>query len=164
MKKWLVAVAWLCSATALAQTDGGLYYAGNQFSFTQAVERGLAQNPGPGARFFVVAVPPEALGLSQVAPKQLATLRMRAQAAGAQFYVCQRDIDAGTVTVSDLVPGVVAVRGWPPAGSNELPAGSRYFADEDPAKLPASTTVLRRLREICTVVDSQPRRVPTRVL
>lgn len=164
MKNWVLALACAVSATAMAQTDGGLYYAGKQFSFTQAVERGLAQNPGPRARFFVVAVPPEDLGLSQGAPKQLASLRARAQAAGAQFYVCQRDVDAGTVKIKDLVPGVVAVRGWPPAGSKELPAGSRYFADEDPAKLPASTTVLRRLREICTVTDSQPRRVPTRVI
>jgi hypothetical protein len=98
----------------------------------------------------VVAVPPEALGFAQDAPKQLASLRTRAQAAGAQFFVCQRDVDAGTVKIKDLAPGVVAVRGWPPKGSNALPAGSRYYADEDPAPLPKSTTVLRRLREICT--------------
>ena len=163
MKKWLIGVACSFSTVALAQSDGGLYYAGKKFSFTQAVERGLAQNPGPGARFFVVAVPPETLGLSQVAPKPLTSLRTRAQTGGAQFYVCQRDIDAGTVKIKDLVPGVVAVRGWPPAGSNELPAGSRYFIDEDPLKLPPSTTVLRRLREICTDIESQPRRTPTRV-
>jgi hypothetical protein len=37
MMKWLVAATWLVSTTAFAQTDGGLYYAGKQFTFTQAV-------------------------------------------------------------------------------------------------------------------------------
>ena len=34
--------------------------------------------------------------------------------------------------------GVVPVRGWPAPGSNELPAGQRYFPNEDPSKLPAA--------------------------
>lgn len=136
--------------SALAQDDGGLYYAGAQSTFTQAVSRGMAQNPTPGTRFFVVAVPPETAALSQTAPDAIVALRARAQAAGAQFLVCQRDVDAGTVTLPDLLPGVVAVRGWPPIGSDALPVGSRYYPGEDPTPLPPSTTALRRLREICT--------------
>jgi hypothetical protein len=48
------------------------------------------------------------------------------------------------------VPGVVAVRGWPPPGSNALPAGQRYFADENPDNLPASNEALRRARTTCS--------------
>lgn len=150
MKLPLFVIASSVSAFAFAQDDGGLYYAGAQTPFTQAVTRGMAQNSTPGARFFVVAVPPEAVALSQTAPDEIAALRARAQAAGAQFLVCQRDVDSGKVTLPDLVPGVVAVRGWPPKGSDALPAGSRYYPGEDPAPLPSSTNVLRRLREICT--------------
>ena len=32
---------------------------------------------------------------------------------------------------------------------NELPAGQRYFADENPANLPAANKALRRLRSTC---------------
>lgn len=150
MRLPLLVVTYSLAASAFAQDDGGLYYAGPQFTFTQAVTRGMAQNPTPGTRFFVVAVPPETVGLSQTAPDAIAALRARAQAAGAQFLVCQRDVDSSAVTLPDLVPGVVAVRGWPPKGSDALPAGSRYYPGEDPASLPPSTNVLRRLREICT--------------
>ena len=59
-------------------------------------------------------------------------------------------VDSGKVTPAALVPGVVAVRGWPPAGSTELAPGERYFAGENRDLLPASNQGLRRLRATCT--------------
>jgi hypothetical protein len=64
--------------------------------------------------------------------------------------VCQSDVEREVIRLSELVSGVVAVRGWPPPGSNELPAGTTYYRDEDPSMLPSSTELLRRLRSTCS--------------
>lgn len=89
-------------------------------------------------------------GLSVVAPPELVAVRNRGSAAGALYLICQRDIDKGDIALTDLVPGVVAVRGFPPPGSSELPHGERYFPGEDPATLPQSNELLRRLRATCS--------------
>jgi hypothetical protein len=136
--------------TASAQSEGGLYIAGGAgFSFRQAADQGIAKNPG-GRRFFVLAVPPETAALAANATGALAAARDRVIAANGVLLVCQRDIDSGKVNAAALVPGVVAVRGWPPPGSNALPAGQRYFADENPDNLPASNEALRRARTTCS--------------
>jgi|PlaIllAssembly_1097288.scaffolds.fasta_scaffold315194_1 hypothetical protein len=151
MKRWHV-VVWvaLAAGAALAQNGGGgLYIAGAGFSFKQAVTQGLAKNPG-GTRFFVLALPPQTKALALDASANRVADRRRAGDGGAVFLVCQRDVDKGAVVLSKLVPGVVPVRGWPPPGSNELPKGQLFYADEDPTKLPASVTLLRRLRATCS--------------
>jgi hypothetical protein len=143
------AFAALIPVTGSAQSEGGLYVAGNGFSFRQAAEQAIEQNPG-GRRFFVLAVPPETSALTVGAAGPLAATRDRVVASNGVLYVCQRDIDNGKINASTLVPGVMAVRGWPPAGSQELPEGARYFKDEDPAKLPVSNNSLRLLRSACS--------------
>ncbi len=135
-------------APAWAQAEGGLYIADARFSFTQAAERALAKNTG-GQRFFVLALPAQIDALSQRALAQQVQLRERVQAAGGVLLVCQRDLDNGRVQASELAEGVVPVRGWPPKGGEALPAGQRYFADEDRDKLPVSNEALRRLRSAC---------------
>lgn len=148
----LGAAAWLAGAvqgSALAQSEGGLYIAESGFSFEQAANRGLAQNP-KGQQFFVLALPPNVAALTKSAAKSAVTVRDRVIAAGGVLLVCQRDIDNGSVNASTLVPGVIPVRGFPPAGSNELPHGQRYFADENPDNLPRSNEALRRLRAACS--------------
>jgi hypothetical protein len=137
-------------SSAIAQSEGGLYIAGDAgFKFQQAAERGLAQNPG-GRRFFVLAVPPQTSALKKSAPAPLAALRDRVIAGNGVLFVCQRDIDKGRIDPAELVPGVVAVRGFPPPGSNAIPPGERYFPDEDRSRLPASNEALRRLRATCS--------------
>lgn len=145
------AAAWIAAAagTALGQDEGGLYIAGSGFSFEQAANRALAQNP-KGQRFFVLALPPNAVALTTAAPKSAAATRERVTAAGGVLLVCQRDIDNRSVDVANLVAGVVTVRGFPPAGSNSLPHGERYFAGENPENLPRSNEALRRLRSACS--------------
>lgn len=144
--------AWIASAlpgTALAQDEGGLYIAGSGFSFEQAANRGLAQNP-KGQRFFVLALPPNGAALTKAAPKSAAAIRERVTAAGGVLLVCQRDIDNGSLDAVKLVPGVVSVRGFPPAGSNAIPHGDRYFPGENPDHLPRNNETLRRLRAACS--------------
>jgi len=149
--KCIVIAAAICAgtaATAGAQAEGGLYIAGAGSSFQQTAQKGIKNNPR-GQRFFLLSLPPETRALMVNATPQLAALRDRVIAANGMLYVCQRDIDNGKIDASNLVPGVVAVRGWPPAGSEALPHGARYFDDEDPSKLPASNNALRRLRSTC---------------
>ncbi len=144
-----IGAALALATPAMAQSEGGLYIAGAGFSFQVAAERALAQNPG-GRRFFVLSLPPETAALAASATGSRARLRDRVVAANGVLLVCQRDIDNRKVNAARLAPGVVAVRGWPTQGSDELPDGQRYFANENPADLPAANEALRQLRSTCT--------------
>ena len=140
-----LALAASLSTAASAQTEGGLYIAGAGFTFQEAAQRGIAQNPG-GRRFFVLSLPPETGALASTATPAQQRLRERVLAANGVLLVCQRDLDNGRINAANLAPGVVPVRG----NSNELPAGQRYFANENPADLPAANEALRRLRSTCS--------------
>jgi hypothetical protein len=142
----ITAVAGTSKAQAV---EGGLYIAGAGFSFQTAAERGLAQNPG-GRRFFLLTLPPQAGALRRTATPAQARLRDRVLAGNGVLLVCQRDLDNGRLDAAQLVQQVVPVRGWPPPGSNELPAGERYFPGEDRSTLPASNDALRQLRSACS--------------
>jgi hypothetical protein len=144
-----VASLGLCSALMAAPAEGGLYIAGAGFNFKTAANRAMSQNPG-GRRFFLLSLPPETAALKTGANSNLSALRKRVVAANGMLLVCQRDVEQGRIRLSELVPGVVAVRGWPPAGSNELQHGERYFPDETSANLPADNVALRQLRSTCS--------------
>lgn len=135
--------------TAAAQDEGGLYIANSQFSFEEAARQALARNP-EGQRFFVLALPPNTRALTTAASRSAASLRDRVVTRGGVLYVCQRDVDDGSVDAGKLVPGVVAVRGFPPPGSDAIPPGERYFPDEDRATLPVNNVTLRQLRQACS--------------
>ena len=144
------AVLALCVApAATAQSEGGLYIAGEGFSFSVAAERAMSQNP-ESRRFFLLSLPTEAAWLSPRATPPQAALRERILAANGVLLVCQRDLDNGRLSRANLVDAVVAVRGWPPKGSPQLPPGERYFADENRAVLPAANEALRTLRSTCS--------------
>lgn len=144
-----VTIACSLPAAAFAQNEGGLYIAGYGFSFEQAAEQGTANNR-KGQRFFLLALPPNTESLMRTAAKPAATARDQAIARGAVLLVCQRDIDNGSIDAAGLVPGVVAVRGFPPPGSSAIPPGERYFPDENRENLPRSNEALRRLRTTCS--------------
>jgi hypothetical protein len=141
--------ALLSLAGGAAAAEGGLYIAGDGFSFQTAAQRALAQNPG-GRRFFLLALPPEAAALGAGATPAQRRLRERVDSANGVLMVCQRDLDNGRIAATGLAEGVVAVRGWPAGGSNSLPDGQRYLAGENPAQLPAANEALRRLRSTCS--------------
>jgi len=146
----LVAFA-VCLAAAAAvaqQPEGGVYIAGDGFSFAQAAGQALEQNAG-GQRFYVLALPPESQALTTSATTQNAALRARVVAAGGVLYVCQRDIANGKVDARSLAPGVIAVRGWPRLGSAAMPPDARYFPGENPANLPVANHLLHRIRDAC---------------
>jgi hypothetical protein len=77
-------------------------------------------------------------------------VRDQVVAAGGVLMVCQRDIDNGKIDAAKLVPGVVAVRGFPPRGSDAIPRGERYYPDEDRNVLPQDNRSLKRLRKTCS--------------
>jgi hypothetical protein len=146
----VLAVLALCAAPAVnAQSEGGLYIAGEGFGFDAAAERALAQNPG-GRRFFLLSLPAQAAALSPRATPAQVALRERVIAGNGVLLVCQRDLDNGRLRSADLVDAVVAVRGWPAKGSAQLPHGERYFADENRAVLPSANEALRTLRATCS--------------
>ena len=142
-------IACALPRTALAQAEGGLYIADNRSNFERAAEQGLARNP-PGQRFFVLALPPNTVALTTAATPSVAAVRERVVAAGGLLLVCQRDVDNGKVSTATLVPGVVAVRGFPPRGSSAIPRGERYYPDEDRSVLPQDNRSLKRLRKACS--------------
>jgi hypothetical protein len=144
-----VLIACALPGTSLAQAEGDLYIAGYRFNFERAAEQGLARNP-PGQRFFVLALPPNTAALTTTATTAAAAVRNRVVASGGLLYVCQRDIDNGSVDAATLVPGVVAVRGFPPRASDAIPRGERYFPDENRDQLPRNNGTLKRLRSTCT--------------
>ena len=135
--------------TALAQAEGGLYIAGYRFNFERAAGQGLERNPA-GQRFFVLALPPNTVALTKAATPSAAAARERVVAAGGLLLVCERDIDNRKVDAATLVPGVVAVRGFPPRGSDAIPRGERYYPDEDRTVLPQDNRSLKRLRKACS--------------
>jgi len=162
MKRWIFAatgpivalataalIAGALPRVALAQEEGGLYIADNRVNFEQAAEQGLARNP-PGQRFFVLALPPNTAALTTAATQPAAAARERVVAAGGLLLVCRRDIDNGKIDAATLVPGVVAVRGFPPRGSNAIPRGERYYPDEARDQLPQDNRSLKRLRKACS--------------
>ena len=71
-------------------------------------------------------------------------------AANGVLLLCHRDLDNGRIDAARLASDVVPVRAWPEPGSNELLAGQRYFANEDPTALPAANEALRQLRSACS--------------
>ena len=148
MFRWLASLLLLVAGGAVAQSTGGVYIAGSGFDFPDVAERALAQNPH--SRFYLLAVGDAVRYLSLTAPEEIVAARQRVARGDVVFLVCQRDLDAGRYRLFDLVPGVVAVRGWPPPGSNALPAEEKYYPDEDHANLPTSTELLRRLRATCS--------------
>lgn len=146
----IAAVLAATAGSVLAQSaEGGLYIAGDGFSFKTAAERGLAQNPG-GRRFFLLTLPPQAASLRLNATPAQARQRERVIAGNGVLLVCQRDLDNGRIATAGLADGVVPVRGWPGGGESAMPPGQRHHADENPALLPESNDALRRLRSTCS--------------
>ena len=149
MKRLLFLLSYAMVTAASAQGSGGLYIAGANFDFTQAVGRALAQHP-TSSKFFVLVVGDAVRGLSVLAPPEVVETRNQGTARGAVYLVCMRDIERGAFQLDELVSGVIPVRGWPPPGSNQLPEGTNYYPGEDPSNLPKSNELLRRLRSTCS--------------
>jgi hypothetical protein len=135
---------------AAAQGAGGLYVADGQFGFSAAVGQALADNPVPG-RFFVLAVPPATQALLATGSTSGdAGLRERALASGAQFLVCRRDVQSGSVVPAALVPGGAVAWGWPQGPDAPAPDPNNLFPGESASQFPASMELLRRIRSTCS--------------
>lgn len=148
-KRWPVVVVALFAAWTTAQEPGGLYIAGDQFTFEQAAQRALNENV-QGERFFVVVLPPAAQPLERESSGEAVALRNRILVARGVLIVCQRDVASGAVNASSLVPGVVALKGWPPPDFDAWPPNQLYYPGENPSRLPVPTEQLRRARAVCS--------------
>ena len=133
---------------ASAQSEGGLYIAGAGFTFQQAVQQGIAKNPG-GQRFFVLAIPPETRAMTTTASGQLAAARERVVAAGGVLIRLPARHRQRQDRRSQPGSRRASVRGWTRVRTDDMPLGARYFKDEDPSTLPASSNALRQLRSTC---------------
>jgi len=147
----VLALATLAFApAAAAQGAGGLYVADGQFGFSAAVGQALADNPVPG-RFFVLVVPPATQGLLATGSTSGdANLRDRALASGAQFLVCRRDVQNGSVVPAGLIPGVAVAWGWPQGPDAPAPDPNNLFPGESASQFPASLELVRRIRSTCS--------------
>lgn len=148
--RWaLPAALTLATPAAIAQGAGGLYVAGVNFTFTQAVSEGLTDNPTPG-RFFVLAMPPATADLRASGPSpDIVALRDQATARGAQFLVCRRDVANGSVDPSSLIPGVGVVWGWPSDPNAPQPDAAGLFPGESASWFPRASDLVRRIRSTC---------------
>jgi hypothetical protein len=148
--RWVLAAALtLVTPAAIAQGAGGLYVAGVNFTFTQAVSEGLSDNPTPG-RFFVLVMPPATADLRASGPSpDIVTLRDQATARGAQFLVCRRDVANGSVDPSALIPGVGVVWGWSSDPNAPQPDAEGLFPGESASWFPQATDLVRRIRSTC---------------
>ena len=149
LKCWFAVVVALFVPWATAQEPGGLYIAGDQFTFEQAAQRALNEN-AQGERFYVVVLPPAARPLDRDASGEAVALRNRILVARGVLIVCQRDVASGAVNAAGLVPGVVALKGWPPPDFDTWPPNQQYYPDENPARLPVPNEQLRRARAVCS--------------
>jgi hypothetical protein len=149
-RRWaFAAAAMLAAAGALAQGAGGLYIAGVNFTFTQAVSEALTDNPTPG-RFFVLLMPPATSDLRSSGPApDVVALRDQAVARGGQFLVCRRDVQSGAVDPAALIPGVGVVWGWPSDPSAPQPDAAGLFPGEQPSWFPQAAELTRRIRSTC---------------
>jgi hypothetical protein len=139
----------LAASGAIAQGAGGLYIAGVNFTFTQAVSQGLLDNPTPG-RFFVLLMPPATSDLrASGSSPDIVALRDQAAARGAQFLVCQRDVANGSVDPSSLIPGVGVVWGWSSDPNAPQPDAAGLFPGESASWFPRATDLVRRIRSTC---------------
>ena len=126
-------VTMVCAAAAPAQSEGGLYTAGEGFSFEVAAERAMAQNPG-GRRFFLLSLPPETAALGGSSGARAAR---RCASVSCPPTACCWCASVTSTTAGSMRP---PRRAWwrcevgRAPGSNELPDGQRYFADEDPVQ------------------------------
>ncbi|MCX7892188.1 MAG: hypothetical protein N2544_07475 [Burkholderiales bacterium] len=146
----LAALVFLASPCALAQGAGGLYIAGVNFTFTQAVSQALADNPAPQGRFFILAMPPATADLAASGPAtDVVRQRNEALARGAQFLVCRRDVQRGVVDPATLIPGVGVVWGWSSDPNAPQPDASGLFPGEQAGWLPQSAELARRIRSTC---------------
>ncbi|OGA28448.1 MAG: hypothetical protein A3I01_01245 [Betaproteobacteria bacterium RIFCSPLOWO2_02_FULL_65_24] len=124
---------------------GGVYVAGEGFSFEQAAADALrerASSPADPLAVLVLGGEVRRVTLKGTTP-ELRSLADKLQAAGATLYVCERDIRAARLNPAEFLPGVRIERGWTRAEA-QANVGSRKEADSR-----APEAMLRRIRRLC---------------
>jgi hypothetical protein len=151
MRRIALLLCLLAPGALLAQLKGeagGVYIAGEAFSFEQAAAEALrdrAASPVDPAAVLVLGGQMRRLTLKGTTPEQR-SLAEKLQAAGAAVYVCERDLRAARLSPGELLPGVRIERGWTRAEA-QAQVGSR----KEPEKR-TPEGLLRRIRRLCAEV------------
>ncbi|HYR35545.1 MAG TPA: hypothetical protein VEQ87_14730 [Burkholderiales bacterium] len=108
-----VAPLMLALALAAAPLGPNLFVAGDGFTLEQAMADAQAQRTpeDPPPKILVTGDQAARLAAARATPDTIELIR-RARRGGAGIYVCGKDLKAHGLRPGDLVPGVIAVRGY----------------------------------------------------
>jgi len=112
----------LSTALAAAPVGPNLFIAGDGFTLEQALADAAAQRTAqdpPGYKILVTGDEVRRLVTARATP-DVTDLVRKARESGAAVLVCGKDLKALGLGPADLLPGVVAVRGYIPYDSSKI--------------------------------------------
>jgi intracellular sulfur oxidation DsrE/DsrF family protein len=112
----------LSIAFAAAPVGQNLFIAGDGFTLEQAIADAQAQRTPldrPNYKILVTGNEAQRLLAARATPDVVDLVR-KAQASGGSVFVCGKDLKALGARPDDLLPGVVAVRGYIPYDSSRI--------------------------------------------
>ena len=121
----LVIATAMCfvASTVLARLIGpNLFVAGDGFTLEQAVQDAASQRTEQDSKTYKLLVVGSELKriTGSGATRDVRDLLSKAAKAGAQVFVCVKDLKASGLRPADLLPGVRPVRGFQPEGAEPL--------------------------------------------
>lgn len=112
----------LSTALAAAPLGPNLFIAGDGFTLEQAIGDAQAQRTPldpPDYKILVIGSEAQRLVAARATPEVIRLVR-KARESGASIFVCGKDLKALGLRPEDLLPGVVAVRGFIPYDSSRI--------------------------------------------
>ena len=118
----LVLARGLSTALAGAPRGQNLFIAGDGFTLDQALaDAQKERTPQDSPRYRILATGEEVRRLMGVgAAPDGHDLLVRARKSGGTFFVCSKDLKALGLRPGDMIPGVVAVRGYLPYDPSKI--------------------------------------------
>ena len=132
----LVLVLGLSTALAGAPRGQNLFIAGDGFTLDQALaDAQKERTPQDSPRYRILATGEEVRRLMGVgAAPDGHDLLVRARKSGGTFFVCGKDLKALGLRPEDMLPGVVAVRGYLPYDASKIEDWERRLPRAPDAK------------------------------
>ena len=118
----LALALFLSTALAAAPVGPNLFIAGDGFTLEQALADAAAQRTAqdpPGYKILVTGDEVRRLEAAQATP-DVVDLVAKARQSGASVFVCGKDLKPLGLKPDDLLPGVVAVRGYIPYDESKI--------------------------------------------
>ena len=132
----LVLALGISSALAAGPRGQNLFIAGDGFTLDQALaDAQKERTPQDSPRYRILATGEEVRRLMGVgAAPDGYDLLVRARKSGGTFFVCSKDLKALGLRPEDMIPGVVAVRGYLPYDSSKIEDWERKLPRAPDAK------------------------------